>query len=123
MVGVILTVMGTVTGALGHNNGLEPTTVYVVLVPGDTLTVEPVSEPGCHTYVEVPLAFNVSELPEQIVAVFTEAVMVGVVFTVTATVLFAAGQPAALTPETVYTVFDVGDTLTVEPVSPPGCHV
>lgn len=46
--GVVSTTTGTLTGALGQRVASIPITEYVVLVSGDTLTVDPVSEPGCH---------------------------------------------------------------------------
>lgn len=48
IVGVVFTVTGTVTGVLGQRDALVPTTLYVMVALGDTLTVEPVSPPGCH---------------------------------------------------------------------------
>lgn len=59
-------------------------TVYVVVVPGDTVIAAVVAPPGDHEYVPPPaegVAFKVAEPPEQIAAgVFT--VTVGVGFTV-----------------------------------------
>ena len=62
------------------------------------------------------------ELSEQMVGKLADAIMVGVGFTVTVTVSGALGQSAALLPVTVYVTLAPGSTLTVEPVSPPGCH-
>ena len=46
MVGVGLTVTTTDAGIVLLQPVDVPTTVYVVVVPGDTLTVEPVKAPG-----------------------------------------------------------------------------
>ena len=45
--GVVSTATGTNTGALGQRVASIPITEYVVPVSGDTVTVEPVSPPGC----------------------------------------------------------------------------
>ena len=68
------------------------------------------------------MADNNEVSPEHIVAGLADAVIVGVMFTVTGTVTGVLGQSVALVPTTVYVIVDPGDTLTVEPVSPPGCH-
>jgi hypothetical protein len=48
-------------------------------VPGVTTTVEPDKLPGCHIYVDAPLALSVKVVPVQPVADgVTELVMVGI---------------------------------------------
>ena len=59
-----------------------PVTVYVVVEAGDTVTGEPVSEPGIQLYVDAPPPVSVVEPPEQIVVVPEVAVTVGFAFTV-----------------------------------------
>jgi len=87
-----------------------------VLTAGDTLTVEPDNAPGCHVYVVAPVPFNTVELPEHIVVALAEAVTVGVVFTVTATVTGdEAAQPEAV-PVSVYVIETVGLAVTIAPV-------
>lgn len=53
---------------------LSPSTVYVVVVVGETTAVVPVTVPGFHVYDVAPFAVNVAELPTHIV--FDEAVRV-----------------------------------------------
>jgi hypothetical protein len=69
-------------------------------VVGETVTGEPLNEPGIHVYEVAPLAVIVAELPAQMVAVDVVVVTVGVVFTVTNTVCVAV-QPFAAVPVTV----------------------
>ena len=61
-------------------------------------------------------------MPEHIVAA-PLIVKVGVAFTVTTTVTDGEGEQPDAVPFKVYVVVIVGDTLTVEPVIPPGVHV
>jgi len=56
---------------------------------------------GVHEYVVAPMAFNTSVLPEQIVGDVADTEIVGVAFTVTATVC-VPGHPAEFVPVTVY---------------------
>lgn len=91
--------------------------------PGDTLTVEPDKKPGIQTYVVAPLPVNTVELPEQIVAGPAEAETVGVGLTVTTTVTGAEFEQPVNVPITVYVVVVPGETLTVDPVNPPGVQV
>lgn len=96
-----------------------PVTVYVVEDVGDTVTDEPVKLPGIQLYVEAPLAFNVVELPAQIVVFEAVVVTVGNGLTVMVRVAVFV-QPAADVPVTVYVVVVVGDTFTDAPVKLPG---
>jgi hypothetical protein len=59
-----------------------PVTVYVVVVVGETVTGDPLSEPGIHAYVDAPPPVSVVELPEQIVVLDAVVVTVGKAFTV-----------------------------------------
>jgi hypothetical protein len=61
-----------------------------------------------------PLAVNVVELPEHIVG-GADKVTVGVVFTVTATVAGALGQPVVV-PVTLYVIVEAGFAFTLAPV-------
>lgn len=120
-VGVGVTVTATVFAPL-LQPAVVPVTVYVVLVPGVTLMLEPVKPPGCHVYVVAPVTVSVVELPEHI---FTgpDGVIVGLGFTVT-TIVWAAPVHAPFVPVTVYVVVEPGDTLTVDVVAPiAGDHV
>jgi uncharacterized protein with GYD domain len=98
-----------------------PTTVYVVVLAGETVTVVPLRLPGFHTYVDAPFAVSVVEDPVQIDDVPAVAVTVGVPTTVTVTVLVLV-QPFDAVPTTVYVVVLVGETVTVVPVRLPGFH-
>jgi len=123
MVGVGFTVTTTVAGITLLQPDVVPITEYVVVEPGDTLTVEPDKKPGIQTYVVAPLPFNTVELPEHIVAGAAEAETVGVGFTVTTTVAGAEFEQPVNVPITVYVAVVPGETLTVEPVNPPGVQV
>ena len=95
-VGVVFTVTTTVfDDVLGHPAALVPLRVYVVVVTGLTLITEVVA-PVLHEYVAAPLPVSVVELPEHIVGDPAVAFNVGVGFTVTTTVLGAAGQPVVV---------------------------
>jgi hypothetical protein len=120
-VGVGFTVMVTVFGPLGQPV-VVPTKVYVVVVPGDTTTLEPERAPGFHVYVVAPVPVNVVEPPEHIVVGAAEAVTVGVGLTVTVTVCGAPVQPAEV-PTKVYVVVVAGDTTTLDPERAPGFQV
>ena len=94
----------------------------MVVVPGVTVTGDPVSDPGIQLYVDAPVALSVVELPEQSVVVPDDAVTVGEVLTVMACVAVAV-QPLAAVPVTVYVVVDAGVTDTGDPVSDPGIQL
>jgi hypothetical protein len=94
--------------------------VYVVVAVGETVTEEPVNEPGIHEYVfVVTLAVMVALPPAQIVVVVHPIVKLGKVFTVIVLVEVAE-HPAVVVPVTVYVVVAVGETFTVAPVNEPG---
>ena len=97
-VGAGLTVMVRV--AVPVQPPFDPVTVYVVVVVGETVTGEPVSDPGIHVYVVAPFAVMVAELPSQMVVVEVVVVTVGVVFTVMVRVAVPV-QPFAAVPVTV----------------------
>jgi len=120
-VGVAFTVTIIVAGALLQPDAV-PVTVYVVVDPGETLTVEPLKKPGIQKYVEAPLAVRVVEFPEHMVG-GADNVTVGVGFTVTTTVAGLAAVQTPFAPVTVYVEVVPGDTLKVEPVEPPGVQV
>ena len=94
-----------------------PVTVYVVVIVGQALTLAPVvalsAVAGDHVYVFAPLAVNVAQFPEQIVAGGTVTVGFGLIDTV---IVAVDVQPAALVPVIVYVVVAVGQALTVAPV-------
>lgn len=96
-----------------------PVTVYVVFPVGETVTGDPVSDPGIQLYVAAPLPVSVAEPPEQIVAVDVDTVTVGLAITLMVRVAVPV-QPLAAVPVTVYVVFPVGETVTGEPLSDPG---
>lgn len=80
-VGVGFTVIKRVAVAV-HPLAAVPVTVYVVVVVGETVTGEPVREPGIQAYVAAPVAVNVVELPEHIVALEAVVATVGDALTV-----------------------------------------
>ena len=86
---------------------------------GLTEMLVPVDPPGLQVYVLAPLPVKVVELPLQI-DVAPLMLTVGDGFTVTPTVL--VDEQPEVVPVTVYTVVDVGFTLTVGVVCPPGFH-
>lgn len=96
-----------------------PVTVYVVVVPGETVTGVPGNDPGIQLYVDAPVAVNVAELPEQIVVVDVDAVTVGRGLTVIVRVAVPV-QPFAAVPVTVYVVVDAGVTVIGLPEIDPG---
>ena len=97
--GTGLTVILTVC-VLIHPKPLSLITVYVVVVVGETTTVEPVNVPGVHVYVEPPFAVSVVVFPEQIVFDDALAVIVGFGTTVIASV-FVLVHPEIFEPVTV----------------------
>jgi hypothetical protein len=105
--------------AVPEHPPLVPVTVYVVVVVGETVTGDPLSDPGIHVYVVAPLAVMVAELPAQIVAVDVVVVTVGVGFTVIVLVAVPV-HPFAAVPVTVYVVVPAGETVTVPPLRLPG---
>jgi hypothetical protein len=98
---------------------LLPVIVYVVVDPGLSVWVAPVSPPGFQVYDEAPVAVITVEFPAQIAAPL--AVMVGEVFTVMTAVELAVQLPTL--PVTVYVVVPDGVSVCVLPVSPPGFQV
>ena len=60
----------------------EPTTVYVVVRVGETVTLVPTRLPGFQVYVEAPDPVRVNELPEHIEVVELDALTVGIGTTV-----------------------------------------
>lgn len=82
-----------------HPFAAVPVTVYVVVDAGETVTGDPLNDPGIQLYDVAPVAESVVELPEQIVAVPDEAVTVGVAFTAIACV--AVDEQPPLVPVTV----------------------
>lgn len=91
-VGVGVTVTVTVWAGLVQP-AVVPVTVYVVVEPGVTLTVDVFTPmPGDQLYVVAPLADITVEFPEHIV-VDPDAVIVGEGFTVTTIVCCALVQP------------------------------
>ena len=82
---------------------LVPTNVYLVVLAGLAVTLEPVlvesPEDGSQLYVEAPAAVRITAAPEQIV-VSGPAVTCGNGLTITVT-LDVSGQPTELTPVTV----------------------
>jgi hypothetical protein len=74
---------------------LAPVKVYVVVEPGVTVTLAPVSAPGFQVYEVAPLPVKVAELPLQIAVGELAALTVGIGFTVSITVLVAE-QPAVV---------------------------
>jgi hypothetical protein len=115
-VGVTLTTKVKVELLLLQPAALVPVTVYVVVTVGLTVILAVVCTGVVfHTYVAAPLAFNVVEPPEHILADgAAEAVTVGVVFTVTTTVAgVVLEQPAVVVPTTVYVVVVVGLAVVV----------
>lgn len=89
---------------------------------GETVTGDPLSDPGIHEYVVAPVAVNVAELPLQIVAVEVVTLTVGVGLTVIVRVAVPV-QPFAAVPVTVYVVVEAGDTVTGVPVNEPGIQL
>ena len=71
----------------------------MVVVPGETVTEVPVSDPGIHEYVVAPDAVMVVEFPVQMVDCDAETLTVGVGFTVMSCV--AVLEHPALVPVTV----------------------
>jgi hypothetical protein len=120
-VGKALTVTPTVD-VLEHPLASVPVTVYVVVATGLSVTLDPDKDPGIHVYVEAPPALSVTELPIQIALEDAAAFTFGRAFTVTITVEVPV-HPGPLEPVTVYVVVEVGETVTVVPVSDPGIHV
>lgn len=100
IVGVGFTVIEMVFCAAAHPAAEVPFTVYVTELPGVAITGEPVlalnEALGVHVYVNAPLAVRLVELPEHIVGEPEDTVIVGVVFTVTATVTGAPVHPAVV---------------------------
>ena len=96
-----------------------PVIVQVLVVPGETVTVEPVAEKEdgpAQLYVFAPLAVNTDCAPAQIEP--EEAVMVneGALFTITFAV--AVTEQLLVVPVTVYVVVVFGFTEIVEVVAP-----
>ena len=56
---------------------LVPVTVYIVVVSGETITEEPVKDPGCQVYVLAPVQDNVVGVPAQIIEADAEVVNEG----------------------------------------------
>jgi hypothetical protein len=80
----------------------------------------PLSSPGFHKQVLLPLTVRIVELPEQILALATLRVVVEL----TKIVKFAGTlTQTPLLPDTVYTVVMVGFNTCVEPVNAPGFQV
>lgn len=75
-VGVGLTVI--LICLLDEHASTAPTTLYVVLLVGVTVTVVPVRPPGFHVYVVAPDAVNVTVVLAQIVLLEALKVIVGV---------------------------------------------
>jgi predicted metal-dependent TIM-barrel fold hydrolase len=69
-----------------------------------------------------PKADNVAVLPTQIAVVLKAAVTVGFATTIKLTVALPI-HPKAVVPDTEYVVVTVGDTLTGDPINPPGFQV
>jgi hypothetical protein len=83
-VGPLLTVIETT--ALLVQLPDAPTTVYVVVMVGVTVTFAPDKLPGFQVYVVAPDAVSVKEVPEQTEVVELEALTVGIGTTVTVVV-------------------------------------
>jgi hypothetical protein len=92
----------------------------VVVVEGDTDTLEPVRLPGFQVYVVAPLAPREAEVPLQMVVLVALTVTFGVAVTVTV-VMCVAVQPEEV-PVTVYTAVEDGFTLTEAVPCPPGAQ-
>src|SRR5688500_14566099 len=91
-------------------SALVPVTEYDVVEDGLIVKLPPVI-----VYVAAPAGMITAELPEQMVAMFTE--MVGVAFTDTdATAVFEEIQPSALVPVTEYDVVEDGLIVKLPPV-------
>lgn len=88
-------------------------TVGLAVTLAPVVTVSPVL--GVQVYVAAPPADIVVEPPEHIEP-GPPVVKVGVVFTVTTSVLAVAGQPAAELPLRVYVIVTVGLAVTLAPV-------
>lgn len=120
------TLTTTVTGTPVHPEEV-PVTVYVVVAEGSAFTIEPVDAlnvaAGLHVYAVPPEAVRLTLPPEQIAGDIGATLIVGVAFTVTTTVPGEALVHAPVVPVKLYVVVEPGDTLIVEPVKPPGCHV
>ena len=69
-----------------------------------------------------PKADNVAVLPTQIAVVLNAAVTVGLAITVKLMVALPI-HPNVVVPDTEYVVVTVGDTLTGDPINPPGFQV
>ena len=80
-------------------NPLSPSTVYVVVVVGETTVVVPVNAPGFHVYDVAPLPVKVAEEPAQIV--LEEALAVTVAFGLTTNVIVWVPIQVPLSPSTV----------------------
>lgn len=89
---------------------------------GETVTFEPVNEPGLQVYEVAPVTDKVVLLPKQIVGDAADAVILGVGLTTTPKNRFEV-QPKALTPVNVYAVVAAGLKTTAAVVKPPGLHV
>ena len=77
---------------------LVPVTVYVVVVSGETLTLEPDNDPGCQVYVFAPLQNKLVEVPAQMVEDDAVVVNVGTGETTTGLVATRVGlvHPVAI---------------------------
>jgi hypothetical protein len=98
-VGDVLTVITRVEVA-EHPLASVPVTVYVLVVVGETVTDDPVRDPGIHVYVDAPEAVIVVELPEQSVVLVAVVATVGSGFTVMVRVPVPV-HPLAAVPVTV----------------------
>lgn len=65
-----------------HPLAAVPVTVYVVVMAGETVTGEPLNDPGIHVYVEAPAPVSVVLAPLHIVVDDAVAVTVGEASTV-----------------------------------------
>jgi len=100
-----------------HPAADTPVTVYIVVVPGQTLTVVPVRLPGIHVYVEAPAAVRFVHCPLQTEPGAALAETEGLGLTVTVATADAV-EPVGVVPVTVYVVVVVGLTVILEPEPP-----
>ena len=82
----------------------------------------PIKPPGFQVYDVAPKADKVAVLPAHIAVVLKAAVTVGFGLTTKFKVVVAI-HPKAVVPDTEYVVVTVGDTLTGDPINPPGFQV
>ncbi len=93
------------------------------MVAGVIVIEVPLNEPGCHVYVVAPVPVMAVEAPAQMLEAVTVVPTDGSGLTVIIRVVVLLQPVTVAVPVTVYVVVAAGETMTVVPDNPPGCHV